>query len=157
MAASSPSLSSVKNHSESIYMSKSGINYTESNLFYYERKFFDNEYVESKRDYMNKYWSLSIYYALVYVVVIFALQAFMRTRPKFDLRRPLIAWNFLLAAFSILGTVRVWPDFISTIYTKGILETMCSSEYAHGVMGAWSWYDYYLFIEQRVKINVDRA
>lgn len=122
-----------------IYVGKSGINYTESSLLFFERKFFDDDYVESKGEWMRMYWHTSIYYALVYVVLIFAGQAFMASRNRYDLRRPLIAWNFILAAFSILGTIRVWPEFVSALYTKGLTHTMCSSDYAHGVTGAWSW------------------
>lgn len=122
-----------------IYVGKSGINYTESSLLFFERKFFDDEFIESKGKWMREYWHTSIYYALVYVALIFIGQAYMARRARFDLRRPLIAWNFLLAGFSILGTIRVWPDFVSTVYTKGILHTMCSSDYAHGVTGTWSW------------------
>jgi len=123
-----------------IYVGKSGLNYTESSLFFFERKFFDDAYVESKREFMSESWHVSIYYALAYCVLIFAGQWYMRSRPKFDLRRPLVAWSLLLAIFSIIGTIRVWPEFISAVYTKGITHTMCSSDYAHGVTGAWSWF-----------------
>lgn len=121
------------------YPSKSGLNYT--NLFYFEKKFFDDEYVESKRVWMSQYWNMSIVYAFIYVVVIYLGQVYMRSREKYDLRRALVAWNFVLATFSIVGTIRVWPDFLAALYTKGLTWTMCSIEYAHGVTGCWAWYE----------------
>ncbi len=44
-----------------------------------------------------------------YLVVIFVLQRAMRARKPFDLSGPLFWWNFLLAAFSILGAIATVP------------------------------------------------
>lgn len=131
------------------YQSKSGINYT--NLFFYEKKFFNDEYVETKRTWMKNNWHLSLVYAFVYIVAIFTGQWYMKKREKFDLRRALVAWNFVLAAFSIIGTIRVWPEFIYTLMNKGLSHSMCSSDYTHGVTGCWSW----LFILSKVPELVD--
>nr|QBO55919.1 elongation of very long chain fatty acid 3/6b [Brachionus plicatilis] len=131
------------------YQSKSGINYT--NLFFYEKKFFSQKYVDSKRVWMQNNWHTSFIYAFVYIVAIFAGQAFMRTRDRYDLRKALIAWNFVLALFSIMGTIRVWPEFFYTISNKGIVHSVCSTDYTYGVTGCWSW----LFILSKVPELVD--
>lgn len=138
-AAAAAATSDIVNNKTMIYVGKSGINYTDSSLLFFERNFFDDDYVYAKGEWMRQYWHTSVYYAAVYVLLIFVGQAFMANRTRYDLRRPLIAWNFILAAFSILGTIRAWPEFISTLYTKGLTHTMCSADYAHGVTGAWSW------------------
>lgn len=131
------------------YVAKSGINYT--NLFFYEKKYFNDDYVETKRTWMQNNWHLSIYYSIVYIVCIFMGRAYMKSRPKYELRTALIAWNFVLAVFSLMGSIRVWPEFISTFRTKGLIHTMCSSDYTHGVNGAWSW----LFILSKLPELVD--
>jgi elongation of very long chain fatty acids protein 6 len=134
---------------DGFYRSRTGLNYTY--LFYYEKKFFNDEYVNSKQTWMSNNWHLSLYYALAYVIAIFAGQAYMRTKDKYDLRRPLIAWNLVLAAFSLLGTVRVWPEFVHTIATKGVEHSICDKDYTHGVTGCWAW----LFVLSKVPELVD--
>lgn len=133
------------------FQSKTGINY--SFLFFYEKKFYNDEYIDTKRLWMLDNWHLSLYYSLFYIVFIFSAQKFMKTREKFELRRPLIAWNFVLAVFSIVGAVRIWPEFIDTIRVKGVEHSFCSKDYTHGVTGCWSW----LFILSKVPELVDTA
>jgi hypothetical protein len=127
-----------------VYQSLSGINY--SYLFYYEKKYFNQDYVDTKREWMSANWHLSVYYAAIYIVTIFTGQYVMKSRPKFDLRRALIAWNMVLALFSIAGAVRIWPEFIRTLTEHGIEHSICSKDYAHGVSGCWAW----LFILSKV-------
>ena len=46
-------------------------------------------------------------------------------REPFHLRRPLMAWNLVLAVFSILGAARTLPEFIFTFRTHGIYHSLC--------------------------------
>ena len=75
----------------------------------------------------------------------------MKDRQKFDLRRGLVAWNFVLASFSIMGTIRVWPEFIYTIKKYGIEHSVCNNDYTHGVNGCWGW----LFLLSKVPELID--
>ena len=50
-------------------------------------------------------------------------------RPPFQLRTPLIVWNFLLAIFSIFGAARTIPEFIFTLSTHGIYHSLCVPRY----------------------------
>ena len=134
---------------EGIYRSKTGLNYT--NLIFYEKKFFNERYVMSKKEWMLRNWQLSFLYALLYIALVFDGKAWMRGREKFDLRRALIAWNFVLAAFSIVGTVRVWPEFVYTLRTYGFEHSECINDYAHGVNGCWGW----LFLLSKVPELID--
>jgi elongation of very long chain fatty acids protein 6 len=136
-------------HINGVYQSRTGLNYTF--LFFYEKKFFNDDYVETKRTWMTNNWHLSIIYAFVYIIAIFLGQMLMKSREKFDLRRALVAWNFVLGLFSLVGALRVWPEFIYTVYTKGFEHSMCSTDYTHGVSGCWAW----LFILSKVPELVD--
>ena len=134
---------------DGMYRSTTGMNY--SNPFFYEKKFFNEYYVETKKDWMRNNWHLSIVYAVVYVSAVFGGQWYMKSREKFDLRRSLVAWNFVLAAFSIFGTIRMLPEFYHTLTARGFEHSFCSCDYTHGVSGCWSW----LFILSKVPELVD--
>ena len=132
-----------------IYPSKTGFNYTY--LFAYEKKYFNEAYLDINKSFMTTNWNMSVRYALVYLVVIFSAHKYMKTREKFDLRLPLIAWNLVLAGFSILGTVRVWPEFIHVFQTHGFKHTYCSNDWSYGVTGCW----FSLFILSKVPELLD--
>jgi len=134
---------------DGMYQAKSGLNYT--SLFFYEKKFFNDRYVLSKKDWMQNNWYLSLVYAFLYILCVFGGQKLMKDRQKFDLRRGLVAWNFVLASFSIMGTIRVWPEFIYTIKKYGIEHSVCNNDYTHGVNGCWGW----LFLLSKVPELID--
>jgi hypothetical protein len=58
------------------------------------------------------YWWASLLGAGLYVFFVFAGQRFMRDRKPMDLKGLLAAWNFFLAAFSIIGTIRLVSHLI---------------------------------------------
>lgn len=53
------------------------------------------------------------------MIVVFGTKFLMRSRPPFSLFVPLNVWNFILAVFSIAGTIKLTPEFFSTVYTTG--------------------------------------
>ncbi len=61
---------------------------------------FDNDKVHI---FVEKYWHWSFYISVFYVVTIFAVKWWMKSRSKYDLRKPLFLWSTLLALFSIYG------------------------------------------------------
>ena len=134
---------------DGFYQTKGSLNYTK--LLFYEKKFFSPLYVDSKRIWMLNNWHLSVVIAVIYIVSVYAGQHFMKNRPKFELRRCLIAWNFFLAAFSIIGSIRVWPEFYNTIVNKGFGHSVCDNDCVHGVLGCWGW----LFILSKVPELID--
>ena len=134
---------------DGIFQSKTGINY--SFLFFYEKKFYNDEYINTKLQWMINNWHQSFFYSFFYILFIFSAQKYMQTRERFELRRPLIAWNFVLAVFSAAGAIRVWPEFIDTLRVKGVEHSFCSKDYTHGVTGCWSW----LFILSKVPELID--
>lgn len=57
--------------------------------------------------------------SFAYFCVIFGIKYVMRNRAPFDLTLPLNIWNALLAIFSIIGTIMLFPEFAGTIRNNG--------------------------------------
>jgi elongation of very long chain fatty acids protein 6 len=118
-----------------IYQSRLGYNY--SFIFAHEKKCFNENTVAEKKAWMSSYFYYVVAYAIAYVIFIFSARKFMEKREKFELRRFLIAWNFLLSLFSALGAIRVWPEFIYVIREKGLEYSFCNHDWAYGVQACW--------------------
>ena len=119
------------------YPSITGYNFTE--LYFSEPFFFNKDYVRQKLAFIGHLSSYTVHISLAYVLIIFALKRVMQSREKLSLRYLLIAWNICLAAFSIVGTMRVWPEFVYTLRTLGFDYTVCNSDSFYGVAGFWSY------------------
>ena len=61
-----------------------------------------------------------------YLISIYLLSRFMVDRPAYQLKKPLIIWNFLLFVFSFFGAVRFVPIMFGA---KSLDEIMCSNYY----------------------------
>lgn len=87
--------------------------------------------VEDKLDHMEihrwitKKWQWSIYFSVAYVILIFSAKYWMRNRKPFDLRRPLVAWNVTLAAFSVFECIILWPALKDLVATYGLTGSVC--------------------------------
>lgn len=66
-------------------------------------------------------------------------RSIMSARKPFNLRRELIAWNFCLAAFSILGAYRSMYELVTSAWRHGITYTTCNIENINSVTGTWTW------------------
>ena len=132
-----------------IYQSRLGYNY--SFIFAHEKKCFNEDIVSIVKTWMTTYFYHVVGYAIAYVVLIFSARRYMENRPKFELRRQLIAWNFLLSIFSAFGAIRVWPEFIYVIRLKGIEFSFCNHDWAYGVQACWC----SLFIYSKVAELID--
>ncbi|GMR46194.1 hypothetical protein PMAYCL1PPCAC_16389, partial [Pristionchus mayeri] len=76
---------------------------------------------------MQAYWSYTIWIAIFYVACIHTMQKAMEKRPAFRLRRPLIAWNTVLALFSLLGTVRTFEELHFVVSHHSLLDSVSYS------------------------------
>lgn len=95
-------------------------NYT--TVFEFEWKF---DHIESQQ-WMEENWTSAFYYIGIYMLIIFLGQSYMKDRPRFELRVPLVIWNFSLAAFSILGTYRTLPEIYHILNRKnGFHHSVC--------------------------------
>uniref|UniRef100_A0A8C0UZ14 Elongation of very long chain fatty acids protein n=1 Tax=Cyanistes caeruleus TaxID=156563 RepID=A0A8C0UZ14_CYACU len=80
----------------------------------------------------------SFIFAVIYFIVIFGIQHFMKERRPFNLRTPLILWSFSLSLFSLFAAFRVWKQMAFLLLTKGFKQSVCSqSFYIHPVSKLW--------------------
>jgi hypothetical protein len=121
------------NNDIQIYQSKTGYNYTF--LFAFEKKFFNETLAQEKMQFVSEYFYKSLVYAFIYLIILFTSQKFMEKREKFNLKYSLIAWNFVLAGFSTLGAIRVWPEFVYVLQSKGLRHSYCSKDWLFGITG----------------------
>merc|ERR1712112_75215 len=77
----------------------------------------------------------------VYIILVFSGQAWMASRPAYQLRGPLTAWSAFLAIFSIIGFLRVLPEFLHTLTYGGLYKSICDPSFIHSnkVSGYWTW------------------
>jgi len=79
------------------------------------------------RRWMERNWMVSVYASVAYICVIFLLQAWMKNRPAYKLRKPLVVWNIMLAVFSIFGFLRTAPEIIYINMEYGFHLIICAS------------------------------
>ena len=108
-------------------------------FLYFERKYYTNEYVTEGLAWVHDNWWLSFVYSVVYIILVHAGQSYMKNREKFHLYRSLVAWNIVLAIFSIVGAIRFLPSFATVLYNKGFEHSVCVQDYSYGVAGCWAW------------------
>ena len=104
-------------------------------VFDYERTF---NYYE-KRNFLKENLQIPILVNVLYVFTVFSLRRIMQWRQPLDLRKVLILWNVSLAAFSIVGSVRVTPFIVSFISKHGFADSCCVEPVVNGVYGFWVW------------------
>lgn len=77
-------------------------------------------------DWLTENWTLSFWFAGLYVLATFSLQHYMKDKEAFDLRYPLALWSAALSVFSILGTWRTYPAIVYALYYYGLTGTTCN-------------------------------
>ncbi|CAM9370688.1 unnamed protein product [Chrysoparadoxa australica] len=100
--------------------------------------------------------SVPVLLCAIYVVLALGGRKFMESRKPFDLKYPLIAWNFLLFAFSAFGMLRMVPHVTMLIVNrgfKGFLTTRGGEQCAFGTCGLWV----QLFLFSKVAEFIDTA
>jgi len=81
-----------------------------------------------------RHWWFFIFMGVAYLPTVFGLQFLMKSRKAFDLRRPLILWNILMATFSTVGFCCIlYPLVENWIYPgkRGIREFICAADYCY--------------------------
>ena len=93
---------------------------------------------------MQKYWTLSIVFSVVYLLFIYYGTKWMKNRKAFSLRRPLCMWSTLLSLFSALCLIRGIPLIATIIHNGGWIHSTCDLKYFTGIhsMGLFP----YLFV-----------
>jgi len=104
------------------------------------------------KEWVQERQPLALQAAFAYVILIFSIKRFMKNREPFQLTIPLNIWNFLLAAFSIMGTIKLTPEFVETISQLGLTGSYCKiAKFTEGTNGYWTW----LFIVSKLVELVD--
>lgn len=104
------------------------------------------------KEWVRERQPLALQASLVYVILIFSIKRIMKNRQPFELTLPLNIWNFILAVFSIAGTIKMSPEFFGTINKLGLQGSYCKIEhFTEGTNGYWAW----LFIASKLVELVD--
>ena len=104
------------------------------------------------QQWIRAFYTSSITHVIIgYVITIFTIKNYMKDRKPFDLRTPLIAWNMLLAIFSLIGSIRCWTEIVDLWSTEGFKSTLSHRGYHYGVIGFWT----FLFVLSKMIEFID--
>lgn len=124
------------------------MNYNYTVVFPFE----DNFEVNKQMKWMDKNWIHSITISTVYVLAIYIGQKIMSHQKAFALDKPLFYWNSLLATFSIVGLLRMTPEFFYSV-SKGFQYSICNMTNTYGVSEFWT----YAFVMSKAFELIDTA
>ncbi|XP_004428055.1 PREDICTED: elongation of very long chain fatty acids protein 3 isoform X1 [Ceratotherium simum simum] len=97
------------------------------------------ELFRDMRPFLEEYWATSFLIALIYLLLTFVGQNYMKARNGFNLQGPLIFWSLCLAIFSILGAVRTWSHMGILLLRGNLKQTVCFSIFASDpIIKFWS-------------------
>ena len=101
---------------------------------------FENDFDEiAGFEWINQYWTLSLWVSAVYVILVFAGSRFMNSRPPYGLRSVMTVWSAVNAVFSTMGTIRMTPELIFVIQHYGWEYSICNPSYFLGPTKAWGY------------------
>jgi len=90
---------------------------------------YDWEVVEltQLRRWVGQHWKFSIYASVIYVILIYLGQSWMKNRPAYNLRSCLTSWNVILALFSLVGFARTAPELWHVLHEPyGFYTSVCT-------------------------------
>ncbi|XP_044751224.1 elongation of very long chain fatty acids protein 6-like [Coccinella septempunctata] len=91
---------------------------------------FEAEFDEKKaHSWIKEHWTDTFYFNVVYLMVIFSLKKFMQNRPPYKMMIPAVIWNIFLASFSIIGTIRTFPELRRSLSFHGIHHSICDQSF----------------------------
>lgn len=107
---------------------------------------------EDAKQWIGSHFYLTFQISTLYMAFVFGTRYLLRDRAPFKLFVPLNAWNLFLAVFSIMGTIRLTPEFFNTLYYGGFEDSFCKvGTFTSGLNGYWVW----LFIVSKMFELVD--
>jgi len=106
---------------------------------------YEKAWSDSSEKFFSDHFFILLVISSLYIPFVFGLQSWMKNRPAYDLRFPLIAWNFLLCTFSGLGAyftlspLFTAPEIINPDYNTLGCTVWC---YRWGFAAQWVfWFD----------------
>ena len=114
-------------------LSASSLNYKDfateamSNQLYFgiDLRYYDIENVSSR---LTRYLPLPVVCSGIYLLLIASGSSWMKTRPAFKLRVPLVLWNITLSIFSITALVILGSPLIRNLIRDGFVTAVCDSD-----------------------------
>ncbi|XP_076815828.1 very long chain fatty acid elongase 6-like [Clavelina lepadiformis] len=92
--------------------------------------------------------------AIFYVAAVFSGQKYMESKPRFNLRQPMLMWSIFLAIFSIMGTVRCLINMLTRLNKEGVRTLICHPQiYDDPILRFWG----AVFIPSKVLEYIDTA
>lgn len=88
----------------------------------------------------RRWWWVSYVAASLYLVFLWAGDAWMKGREPYNLKGSLAAWNLFLAVFSLIGALRTAPHLFMLLNSYGFNYTVCRAalvSYGNGATGLW--------------------
>jgi hypothetical protein len=81
------------------------------------------------QDVMLQYWQFPFFVCFIYLSTVFGIQAAMKKREAFQVKRFLILWNFARAALYLFGFVRQMQELVPIVLgTGGFHRSLCIRE-----------------------------
>lgn len=80
----------------------------------------------------------SIYIAMIYLLVIFAVKRKMHTRSPYKLRHSLALWNSALSIFSCFGAYFMLEEMFSVLFNQSFHHSVCYSSVVERAQ-YWMW------------------
>ncbi|CAE8617201.1 unnamed protein product [Polarella glacialis] len=103
----------------------------------YERDFKGQAWI----DFTQEHAEIPVFATCAYLAIVFYLPDLLESwQIKLRLQWSMIAWNAILAIFSIIGTSRTVPHLIEGLRTRGFEATVCTDPkawYLDGPTGLW--------------------
>lgn len=94
---------------------------------YLEPLWFEKFNVSRSQEIVASWQRPVVVLSILYVLLAFVGREWMRNREPFRLKKALVLWNFLLAAFSIFGFLRTFPTFIVLLSEpRGLYRSVCT-------------------------------
>ena len=90
--------------------------------------------------YMQHHPFIPILTCLVYVILIFSGQSYMKTKERYNLRYIMATWNFVLSTFSCMGMIRTLPQLLHNLMTLSLRDNVCldpRATFGSGSTGLW--------------------
>lgn len=77
---------------------------------------------------LTRYLPVPVLCSGIYLLMIFSGKNWMREKPAFKLRAPLVLWNTALSLFSITALVILTPPLIRNLVKDGFVDAVCESD-----------------------------
>ncbi|VDP14895.1 unnamed protein product [Soboliphyme baturini] len=76
-------------------------------------------------EWLEKNWSHCLYWLVAYMIFLKWGRQYMQDKQPLQLKKSLIVWNAFFACFSVIGSIRLFPEFYHTVMELGFWKSYC--------------------------------